>query len=208
MRDLHQPAQAPSIPVPKAAVASSVELSEEDDLLGALLAHLGDAGSLADRVQHLQQSNVRSIGKLLHKEVARQTEARTQLRRLTKDRQTFLDGWADYLATSTGNAQKYRRPSKTSIFRFASPLAYLKGSRMLHAARLLRLQEAFWDLLHTAFRLLPSAWLHLLQSGLQWPAPLCPEAGALLADFAEGFAAQALHCFSTASRSVKCAQTS
>ena len=90
-----------NIPVPKSGGASSTEASEEGELLGALLAHLGDPTTLptalAERVQTFQSSNARSTGKLLHKQVARQTEARTQLQRLAKDKQAFLEGWAEYL---------------------------------------------------------------------------------------------------------------
>ena len=43
---------------------------------------------------------------LLHQQVARQTEARTQLQRLAKDRQVFLDGWVEYLQTLTGTVEQ------------------------------------------------------------------------------------------------------
>ncbi|CAE7430854.1 unnamed protein product, partial [Symbiodinium pilosum] len=89
--DLPQPALAPNIQVPKTGSGSTAEASEEGELLGALLAHLGDPTALptalAERVQTFQSANARSTGKLLHKQVARQTEARTQLQRLAKDRQ-------------------------------------------------------------------------------------------------------------------------
>ena len=99
--DLPQPSLTPNIPLPKTAGAPNVEASEEGEVLGALLAHLGDSTALpmalAERVQVFQSSNARSTGKLLHKQVARQTEARTQLQRLAKDKQAFLEGWAEYL---------------------------------------------------------------------------------------------------------------
>ena len=105
LSDLPQPAAAPTIALPKTAGGSMAEASEEGELLGALLAHLGDSSTLptalAERVQVFQSANARSTGKLLHKQVARQTEARTQLQRLAKDRQTFLEGWAEYLQVLT-----------------------------------------------------------------------------------------------------------
>ena len=83
---------------------------EEGDLLGALLAHIGDSGSLptslAERVQSFQATNARSTGKLLRKQVAQQTEARTQLQKLSKDRQLFLDGWAGYLQVLTDTVEQ------------------------------------------------------------------------------------------------------
>ena len=108
--DLPKPAAAPTIPVPKPATSSGQETSEEGDLLGALLAHIGDSGSLpsslAERVQSFQATNARSTGKLLRKQVARQTEARTQLQKLSKDRQLFLDGWAEYLQVLTDTVEQ------------------------------------------------------------------------------------------------------
>ena len=108
--DLPQPAAAPVIPLPKSVTTGGPEASEEGDLLGALLAHLGDAGSLpsslAERVQSFQATNARSTGKLLHKQVARQTEARTQLQKLAKDRQQFLEGWVEYLKVLTDTVEQ------------------------------------------------------------------------------------------------------
>ena len=103
--DLPQPALAPNIPVPKIGSGSNAEASEEGELLGALLAHLGDPTALptalAERVQTFQSANARSTGNLLHKQLARQFEARTQLQRLAKDKQAFLEGWAEYLKVLT-----------------------------------------------------------------------------------------------------------
>ena len=73
-------------------------------------AALGDAGSLpsslAERVQSFQATNAKSTGKLFHKQVARQTEARTQLQKLARDRQTFLEGWAEYLQVLTTTVEQ------------------------------------------------------------------------------------------------------
>ena len=108
--DLPQPAVAPAISMPKPAITSGPDTSEEGELLGALLAHLGDAGSLpsslAERVQSFQATNAKSTGKLLHKQVAKQTEARTQLQKLARDRQTFLEGWAEYLQVLTTTVEQ------------------------------------------------------------------------------------------------------
>ena len=86
------------------------DTSEEGELLGALLAHIGDSGSLpsslAERVQSFQATNAKSTGKLLHKQVARQTEARTQLQKLARDRQSFLEGWADCLQVLTTTVEQ------------------------------------------------------------------------------------------------------
>ena len=107
--DLPQPTANPAISLPK-AVASGADTSEEGELLGALLAHLGDSGSLpsalAERVQSFQATNAKSTGKLLHKQVARQTEARAQLQKLARDRQSFLEGWAEYLQVLTTTVEQ------------------------------------------------------------------------------------------------------
>ena len=108
--DLPKPALAPNIQVPKTGSGSTAEASEEGELLGALLAHLGDPttlpSALAERVQTFQSANARSTGKLLHKQVARQTEARTQLQRLAKEKQAFLEGWAEYLKVLTETVEQ------------------------------------------------------------------------------------------------------
>ncbi|CAE7453916.1 DAW1 [Symbiodinium pilosum] len=119
LSDLPQPAAAPTIALPKTAGGSMAEASEEGELLGALLAHLGDSSTLptalAERVQVFQSANARSTGKLLHKQVARQTEARTQLQRLAKDRQTFLEGWAEYLQVLTETVDQQGRLARPSL---------------------------------------------------------------------------------------------
>ena len=110
LSDLPQPSSTPAIALPKPPAGGGQEATEEGDLLGALLAHLGDSGSLppslAERVQSFQATNARSTGKLLHKQVARQTEARTQLQKLAKDRHQFLEGWAEYLKVLTDTVEQ------------------------------------------------------------------------------------------------------
>ena len=78
-------------------------------------------------------------------------------------------------------------------FRFASPLAFLKTERILHASRLLLSQSTLWSLLCAAYRCLADSWLHLLHNDLTWLASVCPESGHLLSDFPDGFAEYALH---------------
>ena len=78
-------------------------------------------------------------------------------------------------------------------FRFASPLAYLRAERILHASRRLLTQGTLWSLLRAAHQRLADSWLHLLRADLEWLVEICPEAKHLLHDFPDGFAEHALH---------------
>ena len=72
-------------------------------LLTALVAHLSDKEDVPAPLQGMlevyKESHARVAGKALHQMVARQTEARTALQKLQKNRQGFLDAWADYVAS-------------------------------------------------------------------------------------------------------------
>ena len=110
MGSLPQPLVKPTIGVPKTLTGPSASSSNADkDLIGELLAHLGDKEdvppALREKVNAYKEDHARAEGKLMHRQVHKQTEARTSLQKLARDRQVFLDSWAEYIS---GVAQMFK----------------------------------------------------------------------------------------------------
>ena len=101
LKDLPTSVEKPIIATPKTTVASSSSATtEEQKLLNLMLAHLAEKEDLPSNLQGAMAAykagHAKSEGKVMHFYVAKQTEAKTSLQKLSRDKQLFMNMWADY----------------------------------------------------------------------------------------------------------------